>query len=371
MFSIFIVTLIGAVAASQSISKHDNSSLVVTQVPDYVRPYAVRAYTLDGVRIGSQVYRFPVTGPSSDYAFTLISTAAPASSELGVLPHIHQAHYENFYNLRGRFALWASKDNSTAGRLFTPGDYGAVPHNTTHTFQILDPFTEMVGVIQPGGFEDLFYFLASANYSSSTSAPFPQGNFTSPGGDAAVISALQSYDVWAQLEFSPPMDFDANGMSGNKDAPWRNGTNELAANSETPFFVAKGYGPKILASSADNASYFVIEPFITATQSDGNFTEGTITMSKLPTGAEPLTWFLPGHTALEVVDGLIGVEVQGFYEKLSLSVGDVVFVPANTTWSFWGESAYSKVLYVGQGKDTLDARLRAIGEEWQSVLWPA
>lgn len=88
MFSIFIVTLIGAVAASQSISKHDNSSLVVTQVPDYVRPYAVRAYTLDGVRIGSQVYRFPVTGPSSDYAFTLISTAAPASSELGVLPHV-------------------------------------------------------------------------------------------------------------------------------------------------------------------------------------------------------------------------------------------------------------------------------------------
>lgn len=88
MFLTLVVTLIGAVAAGQSISKHDNSSLIVTQVPDFVRPYAIRAYTLDGVRIGSQVYRFPVTGPSSDYAFTLISTAAPASSELGVLPHV-------------------------------------------------------------------------------------------------------------------------------------------------------------------------------------------------------------------------------------------------------------------------------------------
>jgi hypothetical protein len=66
----------------------DSASLIVTKTPDHVRPYIVRAYTLPGVRLGSQVYRFPVTGPSSDYAFTLISTAAPASTELGVLPHV-------------------------------------------------------------------------------------------------------------------------------------------------------------------------------------------------------------------------------------------------------------------------------------------
>ncbi|KAL1612555.1 hypothetical protein SLS60_000783 [Paraconiothyrium brasiliense] len=365
------VTLFGAVAAGQGATKPDNSSLVVTNVPDYVRPYVVRAYTLDGVRIGSQIYRFPVTGPSSDNAFTLISTAAPASSELGVLPHIHQAHYENFYNLRGRFALWASKDNMTSGRIFTAGDYGAVPHNTTHSFQILDPFTEMVGVIQPGGFEELFYFLASANYSSSTYAPFPQGNFTSPGGDADTISKLQQFDVWAQLQFSPPMNFDANGTSGDGGTVWKNGVNELAKDSETPFFVAKGYGPKVLSSSADNSSYYVVEPFITATQSGGNFTEGTITLSRLPPSSQPQEWSLPGHTALEVVDGLVRVKVQGYKEELSLSVGDVVFVPGNITWSFWGEAAYSKVLYVGQGKDTLDARLRAEGSEWESVVWPA
>lgn len=61
--------------------------LVVTEVPDYVRPYVVRAYSIDGPLVGNQVYRFPVTGASSDGAFTLISTAAPGSSDLGVLPH--------------------------------------------------------------------------------------------------------------------------------------------------------------------------------------------------------------------------------------------------------------------------------------------
>ena len=83
-----LMAVISGVTASQSIARDDKRSLVVAKVPDFVRPYAVRAYTLDGVRIGPQVYRFPVTGPSSGNAFTLISTTAPASSELGVLPHV-------------------------------------------------------------------------------------------------------------------------------------------------------------------------------------------------------------------------------------------------------------------------------------------
>jgi hypothetical protein len=82
-------TLVG-LAASLPSSSHARAArdLIVTKVPNYVRPYIVRAYTLDGYRVGSQVYRFPVTGPSSNYAFTLISTAAPASTSLGVLPHV-------------------------------------------------------------------------------------------------------------------------------------------------------------------------------------------------------------------------------------------------------------------------------------------
>lgn len=367
--------------------KRAASNLIVSKVPDHVRPYVVRAYALDGYRVGSQIYRFPVTGPSSDYAFTLISTAAPASTSLGVLPHVssllihfswyktptddyetHASHYENFYCLKGRYALWASKDNITSGRILTPGDYGAVPHDTTHTFQLLDPFVELVGVIQPGGFEDLFYFLANANYSSSTSSPFPQGNFTDPGGDPSLITTLESYDVYADLAFSPPMDFGANGAT-EEGAIWHDGTNTLGKDATTPFFVAKGYGPKYLAGNKDS-SYAIVEPFITSQQSDGNFTQGTMTLSKPIAGTEPTIYSLPGHTALEVVDGLVSVEVGGFGGHTALSVGDVVFVPANTSFSFWGESVYSKVLYVGAGRDTLDARIMQGAREWDSATWP-
>lgn len=139
--------------ASLSLPKRSNSSIWVTEVPSYVRPYAIQHYQAGGCLIGNQLYRFPVTGPSSGYAFTLIGTNAPGSTDLGVLPHIHEVHYENFFNLKGGFQLWTDKFNDEQTRVLTQGDYGAVPHNTTHTFQILEPDTEIVGIIQPGGFE--------------------------------------------------------------------------------------------------------------------------------------------------------------------------------------------------------------------------
>ncbi|EAU31740.1 quercetin 2,3-dioxygenase [Aspergillus terreus NIH2624] len=52
------------------------------------------------VTVGSQLYRFTITGPSCDNAFTLMNTNAGASGSLGALPHIHQAHYENFLNFK-------------------------------------------------------------------------------------------------------------------------------------------------------------------------------------------------------------------------------------------------------------------------------
>jgi hypothetical protein len=129
-------------------------SLWVTEVPESLQNYAIPHSVGNAYAVGDQIYRFPVTGPSSNYSFTLIGTSSPASDSLGVLPHIHQAHYENFFNFKGSFQLWTQHGNGTQEtRQFTQHDYGGVPPNTTHTFQILEPETEMVGVISPGGFE--------------------------------------------------------------------------------------------------------------------------------------------------------------------------------------------------------------------------
>jgi hypothetical protein len=90
-------------------------------------------------------------------------------------------HYENFFNYKGHFQLWTEKDGDEQAHLLTAGDYGAVPHNTTHTFQILDPDTEMVGVIQPGGFECVVLFLkVLLSKKSHTDSGFKQRTLLRP-----------------------------------------------------------------------------------------------------------------------------------------------------------------------------------------------
>lgn len=130
------------------------SSVWVTEVPLSIRNYAIPRYHGKAYAIGDQVYRMPVTGLSSNYSFTVMGTIAPQSDSLGVLPHLHQAHYENFFGIKGSFQLWTQQGNETQeSRTMLGGDWGGVPQNTVHTFKILEPETEMCGVIVPGGFE--------------------------------------------------------------------------------------------------------------------------------------------------------------------------------------------------------------------------
>jgi quercetin dioxygenase-like cupin family protein len=246
------------------------SSLYVDVAPDHVRPYVIEHYApAQAVSVGQQVYRFPVTGLSSGGAFSVLSTSMPGSSELGVLPHIHRTHHENFFCLKGRYQLWAEDQ----ARVLEAGDFGTVPRNTTHTFQILAPDTEMIGVISPGGFEDLFFFLASANYSSSTWSPYapapPANGSGSPPPE--IISSLESFDVYAQLQYNPRRDL-VNGSAGA--IGWHAETKELPEEDGTPYFVAKDYGPKYLYR---DGGYQVIQPWITPATSQNEFTQGSIT----------------------------------------------------------------------------------------------
>ena len=160
---LFLTPINGSIPTQSSFPPLSN--LEVVAAPSEPQPYILRSYSpAQSLSIGSQLYRFPVTGNSSGGAFSLVQTDAPSGNgALGVLPHIHEVHYENFYNFKGRFQLWTQKGGIDSGatgylgpqesRVMLQGDFGAVPLNTTHTFQLLDPGTELMGVIVPGGFE--------------------------------------------------------------------------------------------------------------------------------------------------------------------------------------------------------------------------
>ncbi|KAF7915480.1 uncharacterized protein EAE98_011083 [Botrytis deweyae] len=353
---------------SARITARDNSSVWVTEVPNYVRPYAIAHYDASGCQVGSQLYRFPVTGPSSGGAFSLLATNAPPSTDLGVLPHIHQKHYENFFNLKGRFQLWTEKDGDSETRLLTQGDYGSVPTNTTHTFQILDPDTEMVGIISPGGFEDLFYALADSNWtlaSSETQPPYDpllvvNGSSSPP---ASVISSLENFDVYAQLDFVPRTD--AINGTAPLNSTWHTGANALGAQG-SPYYVAKDFGPQYIN---DAAGYQIIQPFVTPVQSEDAFSLSTITLARKLSNVTIPTSSYTGHAAFEVLEGMLTVEMEG--ETLSLIQGDVVFIPGNTTYKYYSTVHFSKFLFIGAGAEAMDTQLIAAGASWSSPVWPA
>ncbi|KAK7533791.1 RmlC-like cupin domain-containing protein [Phyllosticta citribraziliensis] len=359
----------------------DVNDLFVSTAPNEPKPYILPKMAGRAVAVGQQIYRFSVTGNASAGAFTLMQTNAPSSTALGVLPHIHKEHYENFYCTKGRFQLWA-QSNSTANatqqaRVLTQGDYGAVPQGTIHSFQVTDPDTQLTGIISPGGFEELFIAIGDSAYTSSTGSEYvPAASNSSSssgaGSSASLISALESFDVYAQLDFVPRRDL-VNGTAGDAGT-WHTAANALAKDTSTPAFVAKGYGPKYLwRGDAGSGQYAVVAPLVTETQSAGNFTMGTITLSPRSANASAASLSkssFPVHTALQIEEGEVVVEIDGFAGQARAIQGDVVFVPKDTKWSWWATRPFTKVLYVSGGTGGVEEQFVQEGESWDWITYP-
>ncbi|KAF7556941.1 hypothetical protein G7Z17_g986 [Cylindrodendrum hubeiense] len=352
----------------ESLQQRDANSLIVKQAPQHARPYVLRKGDGQAVVVGSQVYRFSVTGNSSAGAFTLMQTNSESSTALGVLPHIHKAHYENFYCTKGRIQLWA-QTNSTGhqGRLLTAGDYGAVPHNTIHTFQVLDPDTQITGVIQPGGFEELFIAISNDEFSSSTGSEFVPGasDDSSAGSDADTISALEGFDVYAQLDFVPRRDF-VNGTAGGS-ANWHNGSNSLASDPTSPNFIAKNYGPKYLNNLG--GGYQLVAPLTSDKQTAGNFSMGTATLSPILANMTAPSLDLSQPVAFQMEEGSLEVKVSG-HDAVTLIQGDVIFVPAKTRFAFHATASFTKFLYVSGGSNGFSEELLSGAQDWNSTTYP-
>jgi len=168
-----------------------------------IAPQSPRPYIIPKLAGPTSFNHFPVTGNSSGGAFTLLTTDSPGTlptlPAMGVFPHLHRTYHENFYCTKGRVGLWAAT-NATGdnARMLTAGDYGAVPQNTTHTFQLLEPDTMLTGVIAPGGFEKLFFHLGPMAYRAIMTPPTPSLSRTVVGTDGVLstpLDGLEEYDV--------------------------------------------------------------------------------------------------------------------------------------------------------------------------------
>ncbi|KAF5024820.1 hypothetical protein F66182_3059 [Fusarium sp. NRRL 66182] len=339
--------------------------LYVTETPDTIRPYVIAKNFGSNFDLPGQVVRVPVSNSSSAGTFSLLQISAPYSTTVGIIPHIHKRFYENFYVSRGRLQLWTQLNVTGAEhntRLLTQGDFGGVAHDTIHTFQTLDPDTMFTVVIQPGGFEALFSLLANGSYDSPIGSAYLPAE---PSGTTPTLSlsVLQAYDHWPMTQFIPRRD-DINGIAGSGN--WHNGSNELPTEANTPFYIAKGWGPKYLNS--EEGVYKIIAPLQTETTTAGNITMGTITMSPLQSGGRPSRARYTEHTSLVVEEGQLVVTIDG--ETAKLIDGDTVFIPAGTSFTYYAATAVTKFLYVNPGTDGIASQLMKNSIPWDYVTYP-
>ncbi|KAJ4364131.1 hypothetical protein N0V83_009586 [Neocucurbitaria cava] len=346
-----------------------SKSLWLNTTPQTAQPYALKSGRGIPLGSGETWNTFPVTGNSSDKAFCIMVTNGPGfgvGTTPALFPHVHLKTYENFYASKGRVQLWgqnldAYKANTSeqTTRILGAGDFGGIPTNTIHTFTLLEPDTQLTGVLVPGGFEEFFFNMAG---NPIIPGPAPGNDTSSPPGFN--FTDLGKWDVYPQPEFQPRTD-EKEGKAGPGN--WYTGPNTLPLDDKEPIWVAKDYGPKWLHEDA--GVYQIIAPLVMGQQTHDGFAQGHITMSPQPPSLTPSSIVSPRATAFMVEEGQVGVLVDGF-ESAHLIDGDVVFVPPNTTFSYWAEAEFTKFMYVSGGGDGLDRKLMENARVWSSAFFP-
>lgn len=210
---------------------------------------------------------------------------------------------------------------------------------------------------------DLFYALADRNYNSTTYSPYNPAPANASTPSEEVLASLTSYDVYAQFSFAPTSATVNGAFPIN--STWHTGNNTLGADSTTGAFIAKDHGPKFLSST--RAGYQIIQPLVTPTQSEGNFTLSTITAAMGALSDSALNIF-ESHTALQVLEGKLTISLER--ETVELLGGDTAFVPAGTPFRYWSEIAFTKFLHVCGGARGLDTRLIEDSVPWGYPVWP-
>ncbi|KAK0748996.1 RmlC-like cupin domain-containing protein [Schizothecium vesticola] len=329
------LTLLGALLLYMTYTTNA-ATLWVPATPQAPQPYALKKGLGIPLPGGNT---FPVTGNSSGGAFCILNTHAAGSGSGGIFPHVHKNTYETFYTVKGRVQLWGQNlDHFLANtsvqqtRILHAGDIGAIPRSTIHTFRLLEPDTQLTGVLVPGGFEEFFFHMDHL-------APAPG---TLPGAGGFDVTGLAAWDVYPQLDFVPRRDI-VNGKAGPGN--WYDGPNPLPRGVEGPVWVAKDYGSKFLV------------------EGDGRY------QISVPGGRKAPRLISAVATAFMVEEGQLEVVVEG-YDAASLIDGDVVFVPGNVSFSYAATAEFTKLMYVTGGGQGMDQVLMEKGRAWDSAFYP-
>ncbi|KAL9111310.1 MAG: hypothetical protein Q9227_004187 [Pyrenula ochraceoflavens] len=345
-----VIQITGGVFAAWPI----DSPLLVTTAPTTPKPYVLPHGQGFAFYFNGEVGRVIVANETSAGAFSVVVGNQGFTYPAAI--HNHPHLMEALYVTKGSGNFFVNDQ----GRVLRQNDFNMLTSGNNHTYNFIDPDSEFLTCIQPGGIEK-FLIALGAPYNSSTNSPYDPQLYYPVNGTLALQIGPQ-YDTDFQLTASSNNDF-TNGTTADGLSTWHI-ANQTLPGSPVPYYISSNNGPKYLQRSLMQ----VIQPFATAKETNNRVTIGTIAMAK--TKGTPATQSFSAHQVFVVLEGQLTITMAG--STVNLIPGDAAFVPQGTEFSYESCVAWTKFYaYAPSGTDCLVTSLLAGAESWGAPVFPS
>ncbi|KAK4947788.1 hypothetical protein LTR10_013296 [Elasticomyces elasticus] len=263
--------------------------------------------------------RLLVTGKETDNAFAVVGTGGAQGDPIGF--HYHRETHDVFLCLKGKVNVWANDQCRT----MESGDFASVPPGTVHQYQILGEYTEFVGLIVPGGWEEFFRFIGE---------PYDGPMF--PLEDDRNVFEVLIPKLKAASEKFDMIPVRDPKLAEIKPQTWSEGKDNALPGGLKPYFLRAGTGPKFLVGG------LVVSPLATGAESGGRFSIGSIEGSSWHEESALTNKFTfdDVHHAFQVADGSVTFSLDD--TETTLNVGETIYVPRGRAFSITLESRAGK-----------------------------
>lgn len=304
-------------------------------LPDTTTPYVLEAGGgTSGVLLG-QTTRILVGGSQSNGALAVVAVLGPKDKPIPF--HSHRGARDTFFVTRGQMQLWADGES----RVLNPGDFAYIAPGTAHAYGFLGNYTETVGMITPGGWEEFFVFTSNPYHGPA----FPPVD-TSPPPFERLGRAQELHDVTFRRDLSPfPAQTDR--------------TDETLPAQEESYFL-----------KADTGERHVMLGQVCTVLAGGPQTSGALGMAVIegPRGASmPAHVHRETHEVLYVLNGRLRVTLDGA-ESL-VYPGDCVNIPAGCVHGYVLEGSSTRFLTMNAGAG-IEQLFAVAGEPWAYSIFP-
>ncbi|KAL2818408.1 RmlC-like cupin domain-containing protein [Aspergillus cavernicola] len=324
-------------------------SLFTNHPPPSRTPYAIPQ--LEGERItipGSKgTFRILASSKQTNGLMAVFQSGGVLSDAPGF--HYHNQAHDVFLVTKGSLKLW----NGDKCRLLGPGDFAYVPPKIIHNPEMLGPHTEIYGLITPGDWVDFFRYISE-----------PYEGILVPESDnrdlkslliPKVIAAKGKFDVIFQPNHIP-------AELGEWDSD-----DERLPDAQAPFFLKANTGPRWMLGGV------MSRPFVTTKQSAGVCAISSIESSSVYGGESSIlskfmTFEVVDH-CLCVLEGTLGVRLQGEEAEAEFREGETVVIPAGRAFALQFRSRYVRVWSFTDG-DGIETLVHRAGEAYEGVVLP-